>query len=132
METIEFNLGDKITVDYELYRKEEHVRESLENPNVTRVKRWEKTKLGREVEVTVIGIRTLSNGTTWYEQDYGYCFIPKKHFRALLVVESLHRKPFFIFMPENKKSELFVQKNINSIPFIQNKTVELFPMPHEI
>ena len=52
----------------------------------------------REIEVRVIGIRTLSNGRMYYDEGANY--EPAEYFKAALVVEKLSRNPFYIKIHE--------------------------------
>ena len=46
----------------------------------------------------VIGVRTLRDGIVEKDEDGRY-FRPTKHFKALLVVSSLYKKPFLTRLP---------------------------------
>lgn len=46
-------------------------------------------------EVIVVGVRTLHNGKVVVEDDCKY-FESKEKFKALLVVENLKNKPFYV------------------------------------
>lgn len=62
----------------------------------TRMKIWNEVTLKEPKTVKIIGIRTLSNGKTDYDSDVGHMYDPKQFFQAILVVESLSRKPFYV------------------------------------
>lgn len=86
-------LGDKITIRHKLVRKELY--RPNENGKNVRHKEWKPTVLKSALEVLVIGKRKLQNGTTF--RDTGMeIFEPKEFFDALLVVESLHKRPFYV------------------------------------
>lgn len=88
-----FELAQKLTVDHKLIRKSQYRNKSGYNE---RVKIWEKTSLKTPMEVVLIGIRTLSNGTTDYDPECGYMYNGDEHFQALLVTDKLSRKPFYV------------------------------------
>lgn len=54
------------------------------------------------VRALVIGVRTLSDGEVDYDED-GRQYHPTKHYKALLVVADLRRKPFFVEYREIKE-----------------------------
>lgn len=86
-----YQLGEKIKITSKLVRKASY-RRSEESSINTRIKEWEEFPIA-ETEVVVVGIRTLWDGSTFYEE--GNIFVPEKHFRALSVVENLNNKPFY-------------------------------------
>lgn len=53
----------------------------------------------QEIEVRVIGIRTLSNGSIDHSEGYSF-YEPEHFFQAALVVQNLHHKPFYIKINE--------------------------------
>jgi hypothetical protein len=44
----------------------------------------------------VVGLRTLSDGETFGGWDEPLTYRPARHYRAVLVVEGLHRKPVLV------------------------------------
>jgi hypothetical protein len=62
-------------------------------PHIMKV--WKEVKLRKKTEVTIIGVRTLSNGTRESMGEEGVLYTATEHFRALLVVKSIYSKPFF-------------------------------------
>jgi len=91
----ELKLGQKITVNTYLYR-------SSEMRDQGQYKYWNEFK-SIPKEVMVIGLRTLSNGYNQYLADYGNVFYPDAHLSAVLVVENLRSKPFYILHPSTRK-----------------------------
>jgi len=93
-----FELGQRIEVKNRLQRilrQDDTPKHSWERS----IKEWVTKELPKETEVMVVGIRTLSNGTTNWEDEIGNIFTPKEYFRALLVVENMKRKPFYVNIP---------------------------------
>ena len=78
--------GDKITVNHKLVRRAKG-----------NYKFWRVDTIA-EKEVIIIGVRTLSNGDRIWE-EYGWEYIQKETFKALLVACSLREKPFYITPP---------------------------------
>lgn len=83
------NLGDKVICTAKFVR-------------VTRVRRgysadkvWEAWPTPPRTG-TYIGYRTLANGRREFEEEVGYIFEPKEHFRAALVVFSERTKPVLV------------------------------------
>ena len=88
-------IGQKIRIDYKLVRVEQFKKSEEGHPISVRHKKWVAKELVSRIDVIVIGKRTLWNGTTFY--DSGIClFEPKDKFPAYLVVEAMHKKPFYI------------------------------------
>jgi len=98
MTTNEIFLGKKITVNYRLKRVTKFS-EFNEHGRRRRLKIWE-PRLTEILDVIVVGKRTLSNGTTYYEEGYGNIYEPKEYFTALLVVRTLKESPFYINYPK--------------------------------
>jgi len=48
-----------------------------------------------ETSCLLIGVRTLQDGLRHWNYEEGYSFQPTKHFRAILVVESPKKNPFY-------------------------------------
>ena len=82
-------LGDRVLCSAVLWRRTE-VR-SRQNDR----KYWD-TKTIEPREGVYIGMRTLANGERWWEDEVGYVFEPKEHFRAALVVFSERENPVLI------------------------------------
>ena len=61
-------------------------------------KYWQSINI-KPTQVMIIGIRTLQDGHNEYLPDYGNVFYPESYLKALLVVENLNTKPFYIPMP---------------------------------
>lgn len=59
-------------------------------------KEWVEVKLFKEIEVIVVGIRTISDGKIWYMGDEGTCYTPDVFRKALLVTKNINSKPFYI------------------------------------
>lgn len=70
-----------------------------------RTRFWEEVKFrnGATKDVVIIGVRTLSNGWTEWDAETGNIYTPETYFKALLVVERLNSKPFFILPPKDTK-----------------------------
>lgn len=88
-------LGDKILINHRLLRC---------YANGEKV--WTRMSFRQPREVMVIGKRTLNNGTVQYGSDAiedPTIYTPSKYFPALLVVEDIARKPFFVHLPEQAK-----------------------------
>lgn len=47
-----------------------------------------------------LGFRTLSNGSKYFDSEYGWIYTPKKHFRAALVSPGPNRSPVYV-MPKD-------------------------------
>lgn len=88
-------LGQKITVDSFLVRKE--IMKGNGTPFKNEWKIWNDINFEAPKEVLVIGVRTLSNGIVFW--DNMRIYMPKEYFKALLVVEKLSSKPFYIKYP---------------------------------
>jgi hypothetical protein len=79
-------LGQLCHIDHMLYRK-----------MAGWEKLWEPIKLKAPIPGIVVGIRTLSNGTTYsLGEGYGNGYEAKEYFRAVLVATDLHRKPVLV------------------------------------
>jgi hypothetical protein len=100
-------LGEKIVV--EKYYKRVKYHEDNGHGWQQRMKEWRETAMRPTVGV-IVGVRTVSNGRTDYEDDAGYIYSPKKFFRAILVSTSLYRLP--ILVPFETSTEL-IEKNGN-------------------
>lgn len=85
----EIKFGEKIKINHKLRRKEEY--ESYGKNTKT----WKETPMD-EIEVMVIGRRTLSNGFSELLGDDGIFYTPKEYFKALLVVKDMNTNPFYI------------------------------------
>lgn len=86
-----YNLGDKYKASKKLVRRTKYIKGIVFNQ---RYKYWDVQKINQEV--LIIGIRTLSNGTTMWDDEAGNLYEPTDYFQALLVVSDLHKKPFYI------------------------------------
>ena len=90
MEAIkEITIGQKLTV--KSYLKRTKIRGNIYTKSW---KVWEEVKMYRETEVQIIGVRKLSNGTVEYMGEEGVIYQAKEWITAILVVKSLHSKPF--------------------------------------
>lgn len=92
------NLGQEIIISEVIKRREHYV--TTEMGTRQRIKTWDIFPLKKSKKGIVIGIRTLSNGRTSYQSDYGYIYYPNNYFKALLVVSGIHAKPFFVKYPQ--------------------------------
>ena len=81
-------LGQEITVFSKLVRNSISIKGGY---NVF----WVSVKIP-PTKVCVVGMRTLRNGTTWYEAEVGNLFDPKEFLTGVLVVAHLWRKPFYV------------------------------------
>lgn len=81
-----FYLGQNIEITKKLFR-------SYFDDN----RSWEEVDVAKK-SVIVIGIRNLANGRMHYDED-GAQFIGSGYVKALLVVENLKTKPFYIKYP---------------------------------
>lgn len=87
MAPIEF--GDKVVVT-EVYQRR-GAASSGRSP-----KYWERKSIQRRKGL-YIGTRTLANGVTeWVGSEEGYCFFPREHFKAALVVFSERERPVLV------------------------------------
>lgn len=57
---------------------------------------WTEHKLNKPTAGIIIGKRTLKNGQTHYDEDFGYYFEAKEHFIAYLIAFDMYRKPIFV------------------------------------
>lgn len=89
-------LGQKITTDYKLKRISRFIQESKESPYKQEWKLWEEQKLKAPIEGIIVGIRKLSNGKNHWNGETGNDYEPKEHFKALVIVYHLLRKPILI------------------------------------
>lgn len=96
---VPFALGQKIIINSFLKRKISYyeVNQSYKN----RGKEWVDIPLEKDKIVIVLGIRTLSNGTTEHDPEVGTMYSPETYLKALLVVGSLYEKPFYTPYPNN-------------------------------
>lgn len=57
-------------------------------------KHWQRTdNVGDGI---FLGQRTLADGRSYYEEDYGYIFEPDSHFRAALVCPGPNLNPIYV------------------------------------
>ena len=84
-------LGDTITVNHCLFRDNHYI------TRIHKLKYWNKKDIEPK-QVMVIGLRTLRNGECVRDPDYGWMFETSKTFKALLVVEKISTKPFYVEM----------------------------------
>ena len=98
-------LGQIIFVYHRLERKVKYIPMKNKPHFNVRNKVWEEVKTNQKV-VMVVGERTLRNGTSFWQEECGYVFEPKEYFKAILVVENLDRKPFYINYEKFKNDEM--------------------------
>jgi len=55
---------------------------------------WQEVKLNKEIEVYVIGLRSLSNGWIDYMGEEGTIYNADNWIKTILVVKNLYSKPF--------------------------------------
>lgn len=79
----EIKLGQTIVVDHFLIRDKKGY-----------LRNWVK-RMRTPKEVTVVGVRTLHNGRVEIEDRVKF-FVSMENFKALLVVENLKNKPFYV------------------------------------
>lgn len=97
MATTEIALGQKIKIFHQLRRSSEYRQDNKINEyGKTEFKEWCESPLKSPIEVIVIGLRTLSNGYNVWEKEYGNVYHHQISVSALLVVETLRSKPFYI------------------------------------
>lgn len=87
-------LGQRIVFNQRLVRRTYYNYRA--NGYRERMKRWDITPMAEPKEGIIVGIRTLSNGTTDYDNESGHMYDPKEHFRAILVYTSVTRKPVYV------------------------------------
>lgn len=91
---MEYKIGEQVEIDCCYIR---HTRGKL-RANTTsypiRYKEWVELNLGFPKIVTLVGIRTLSNGFTEHDPDVGYMYDSDMTFKAALVVDTIHTKPY--------------------------------------
>jgi hypothetical protein len=93
-------LGSPIEVSAYLKRRSEYRQDNkIRDYKQTEFKRWDECAFRTPKKVIVIGIRTLSNGYNLWDEDMGNVYYPQTYFKALLVVENLRSKPFYIAPP---------------------------------
>lgn len=93
----EIELGKKITVSSHLRRRSEYRQDSKINGYAnTEFKEWVESAFKTPKEVIIIGVRTLSNGYNVWEKELGNVYYHQTSVGALLVVEDLRSKPFYI------------------------------------
>ena len=85
----EILLGKKVLITAKLIRKEKHIKGG------TYSKYWEK-KMIPSTDGVIAGLRNLSNGEAWWEQDVGRLYDPKEFFTAAIVYTHLWRKPLYV------------------------------------
>lgn len=88
----EIILGEKITVEKEYKRVR---RWDYSKDHGQRMKEWEMKPI-KPITGVIVGIRTLSNGRTDFDNEAGYMYSPNYFFKALLVSVSLYRKPILV------------------------------------
>jgi len=100
MEEVKYELGQKIEVAAKLRRRSEYRQDkNIREWRNTEFKEWVEQPFKKVKTVMVIGVRTLSNGWNEYLMDYGNAYTALTYFKALLVVENLTQKPFYVKMP---------------------------------
>jgi hypothetical protein len=74
----------------------------LERISVGNNRHWMPKRIETK-SVMLIGLRTLANGivTGGTADDGPPILVPTVHFQAMLVVEELHRKPFYVLHPKD-------------------------------
>lgn len=94
MKKEDVTLGQRLTVCAKLVRKQKlHKPHQYLNDDYDAF--WKIVPIA-VIDVIVIGMRTLSNGNVEYDSEAGPLYTPTEWFTALLVVQSLHRKPFYV------------------------------------
>lgn len=91
---MDYKLGQIIEAKSQLQRKGKY----LDGEN-KELKTWVEYPLKETKKVMVIGARNLQNGYNDYLSEYGAVFNYTETVKALLVVENLNRKPFYIPTP---------------------------------
>ena len=89
-----YKLGQIIETDKHLERRTIYTSEPFKPDG----KQWIETKIKTPKKVMIIGVRTLTNGKRDWTKE-GIFYWPTEYIKALLVVENLNRKPFYIPMP---------------------------------
>lgn len=90
-------LGKRITVFRYLKRKSKYkIDKSINEYKATEFKEWQDVDFKNPKEVMIVGVRTLSQGYNQWDSDMGNMYTPQSYFSALLVVENLRSKPFYI------------------------------------
>lgn len=104
----QLELGQIISVYHKLERKVKYIqREAKPYQKILSIRNkvWETIPTKQKI-VMVIGERTLRNGESFWEDECGYVFHPNESFKAILVVEDLDRKPFYIDYEKFKSEEM--------------------------
>jgi hypothetical protein len=87
----DLKFGDVVIITHKLKRTDEQ-----------RCSDWWKVWVVRKFKVPktgiLIGLRTLANGITYYEEDSGRLFVPKEYVRAALVALSIRTKPVLVLL----------------------------------
>lgn len=91
MEITELKLGQEVRFTHKLERKWKYGDFGWK----THRKDWEEveSKINKGI---LVGIRTLKNGTSSFEEEYGYMFTPDQYFTAYMIVSSISKSPFFV------------------------------------
>lgn len=87
-------LGDEITVTQVYHRRTKYERRQHYD---TRMKVWEAQPI-KPRQAIFLGLRTLCNGSSEWEDEVGYVFDPDKggHFKAMLVCFSTKENPVYV------------------------------------
>jgi len=80
-------LGESILIDHKLVR---HWKSNGD-------KEWLPKRIEPPIYAYVMGIRTLSNGSTDYDRNYA----AKTYIKAFLVVTDLKSKPFYVYREDD-------------------------------
>jgi len=94
---MKYQLGQIIETKSHLIRKGKFVNGETHK----QLKTWVEYPFREAKTVMVIGVRNLQNGYNNYLYEIGSVFNYEQTVKALLVVENLRNKPFYIPMPCN-------------------------------
>lgn len=93
---IDIKFGDWIIVDSKLRRCCKYREQKICGfTRKERYKFWKSIKI-KEKKVVFLGTRTLMNGFTNYDFDYGYYFEHEEAIKAALVCENSRNNPFYV------------------------------------
>jgi hypothetical protein len=84
----ELKLGQKVSFSVVYKRYSKYIPTKWETYNRNRFKFWKKIDVSKQKGI-VIGLRTLSNGNSIYDSEYGYIYSRKESIKAVLVSTSL-------------------------------------------
>ena len=78
------------------------IKSCLKRLRIYRKREWLDFYFDKPKEVFIVGIRTLSDGEVDGSDEDGYFFVANNRFKALLVTESIYRKPFLVRYKEER------------------------------